>query len=364
MKIINFKKVFILLSVLVISINTTSCSKESITEELEKEGGSNNISPDNNSLNEKIITLENNFVLYKDYSLVNFILSTTNYNAFLEGKGDFKAISKKVYSHFKDDFDFIFILSVEDVMPDDLYYGVSEKVQNNILGNGLEKYSNTTNYGSEEKLKSVIYLPIPRFIKTGPFLHEIVHYWGNYGFISSTVGGHWGYSSVGGQLGGFDELLDLGNNSYQGKLNGENSFGGNANGGNTLAYGNTEMYLMGLIEESELQDIKIAENPKWVGNGKFTASSIKTITAKELVTANGKREPSYANSQKEFKGITVVISKESIKQENMENIKLDLDQFSLKESPTVWNEIFFNFWKATKGKATFDILLSNENLKE
>jgi len=42
-------------------------------------------------------------------------------------------------------------------------------------------------------------------------------------------------------------LVDLVNYTYQGKMEGENGFGTFANGGNSVPYGNLELYLMGLM---------------------------------------------------------------------------------------------------------------------
>ena len=55
--------------------------------------------------------------------------------------------------------------------------------------------------------------------------------------------------------------LPLVNNTYLGKVQGDSGFGTFANGGNSLAYSNAELYIMGLIDASELATIKIAKNP-------------------------------------------------------------------------------------------------------
>lgn len=305
-----------------------------------------------------------NFVLDEGRRLVNFVLPNAEYNKFLNDEGDLKMVSQKVYEHFDDDFDFIFVLAVEESQPEDLYYGISYKVKNDVEGIGSSIYDGTAQYGSQGNLKSVIYMPRTEYIVSGPFLHEIAHYWANHGFLSTTVGGHWGYSSAGGQLGGFDELDDLGNGTYHGKVSGRSGFGPNANGGNSIPYSNVELYVMGLIDKSELESIQIAENPISTGEfGKFTADDITTLTGADLVAEHGERVPSVQNSQKEFKALTVIISTSKLGPEKINSINKDLENFSRKGEPDSYWGNTYNFWKATGERASLTVEVSMENVQ-
>lgn len=337
----------------------TSCSKDDSDDIMDDQGNEEQENP----VNTDDAELANDFILDESNTIVNYILPKSEYNKYLEDEGDFSLISKKVYEHFKDDFDFIFVLSNEDEVPQDLYYGISYKIQNDVEGIGSGIYDGTNNYGSEGRLKSVIHLPVPGLIVNGPFLHEIMHYWGNQGFIPTTVVGHWGYANVGGQLGGFDEVISLGNNTYQGRMEGENGFGTFANGGNSVPYGSWELYLMGLIGVDELNDIQYAENPEAQGSGKFTADNIVTLTVADLIAEHGSRIPSVENSQKEFNAITVVLSHEKISDSDLATISTNLENFSRKSAPDgSWNGLY-NFWQATQERASLTIQLSEANLK-
>ncbi|PKV48526.1 hypothetical protein ATE84_0525 [Aquimarina sp. MAR_2010_214] len=332
-----------------------SCSKDDTTDSTDTGG-------DPDPSGEQTI-FEENFILGKDSKLINYVLPEAEYNKFIAGNGDFAMVSKKVYEYLNDNFDFIFILSVETEQPDGLYFGITQKVKNDVEGIGSSIYNNTASYGSQGTLKSIIHMPKTEYIRTGPFLHEIMHYWANYDFIPTTVGGHWGYSSAGGQLGGFDELTDLGGGSYKANITGKTSFGVNANGGNTVAYSNLELYLMGLITAGELQSVQVAENPSSTGNGTFTADAITTITATELITKNGARIPSQENSQKNFKAITVVISTAKLSDEKITSITVNLDNFSKNSAPDQsWGNAL-NFWQATGERATLEIDISQANIK-
>lgn len=105
-------------------------------------------------------------------------------------------------------------------------------------------------------------MPRAEYIRNEPFLYEIAHTRAHKNFISTTVVGHWSYAGVLGQLGGFDALVNLVGNSYQGSLNGRDGFGPFTNGGNGIPYGNLELYLMRLIDTDALELLQVVVNPE------------------------------------------------------------------------------------------------------
>ena len=311
---------------------------------------------------EKDIKLSESLILDQSKKFTTKVLSQSDYNTFLTDDGDVKTITNDIYKHYKDIFDFIIILGVETEQPQTLdFFGRNTTVQNNIQGIGGNIFNQSTRFGSDGKLKGVIYMPSTNYIKTGPFLHELVHVWANKDFIPTTVPGHWGYSSAGGQLGGFDTLTSLGNDTYKGTVAGRSSFGTFANGGNSIPYSNLELYVMGLIGENELQPVQVAINPKANGKpGEFTADSIKTFTVDELIERNGKRVPSVENSQKIFKTLTIIITPTPLSAEKKDEIINVIDPF-FKNEDSEPNKTL-NFWKATQGKASLENTVILENL--
>lgn len=372
------KKVYIL--AIAIFIVIASCSKEESTLDDQKtvledidesvDDNSDNDTSDTTDTEDSTfptigeIIFDQNFILNESRTFANYILPELEYNKFLEGEGSLTLISEKAYQYLNDDFDYIIILSVEAVKPPDLFYGRATAVQNQVQGIGLNTYDNSNSFGSEGRLKSIIYMPRTEYISNGPFLHEIAHTWANKGLIPSTVGGHWGFASTAGQLGGFDEIEDLGNNSYRAKLNGQTGFGTFANGGNSIIYGDLELYTMGLIGADQLDPIQVAVNPEWTQNpGEFTADAITNYTAQNLIAEHGIRIPSVADSQKSFKALTVIISKEVISKEKIDAITLRLENFSRQGNPDAsWGSLK-NFWQATQEKATFEFTVAQESLK-
>lgn len=344
----------------------TACSTDEIDEVLADETATETTdNPDGNDEPEAetpepqnptigVISFEENFILNEERSFANFVLPSAEYNKFITGDGDLRLISNKVYEYLTDDFDYIIILSVEDSQPDGLFFGRSSSISNTVAGLGGNTFDNTASYGSDGRLKNIIYMPRLEYIRNGPFLHEIAHTWANKNFLPTTVGGHWGYAGVGGQLGGFDELVNLGGNSYQGRVNGRDGFGSFANGGNAIPYSNLELYLMGLISSDALEAVLVAVNPEQGSSfGQFTADAIETYTPQEMLAANGARVPNHMNSQKEFRALTVIISKEQLDDERMETAHAYLDNFSRLAAPDDSWGTLNNFWLATAGKASF-----------
>nr|WP_298789656.1 hypothetical protein [uncultured Allomuricauda sp.] len=314
--------------------------------------------------NPDTLVLESGFTIDEEYQFTNLILSEDDYNKFLVDEGDMRMVSNKVFEHFNDDFDFIIILNVEESQPNNLYYGLSTPAQNDIEGLGRNIWDNSASFGSSGNLKTVIHMPRVEYIRNGPFLHEIQHYWSNHGLIPTTVGGHWGYSSAGGQLGGFDEIEDLGGNTYRGSVDGDVGFGTVANGGNSVPYSNLELYAMGLIGPNELESVVVAENPSSTADfGVFTADGITTYSAADIIADNGARVPSHENAQTTFNALVVVISTGTVPQEKWDTLNSNLENFAKQGDPDAsWGSLY-NFWKATSGKATFSFEIVNANLK-
>lgn len=360
---------FLIFSVVLLSCSTDSNDMEDLSNPPEDSETPEQDTPDesdtdNETGTEGTLELVEGFTLDTEKMFTHLELSDSAYNEFLAGNGDMRAVSNTVYEHFNDDFDFIIILSVEGSQPENLYYGLTTPAKNDIEGLGRSLWDNTSSFGSDGKLKTVIHMPRTEYIRNGPFLHEILHYWSNHGLIPTAAGGHWGYSSVGGQLGGFDELESLGDDRYRGLVDGRTGFGTVANGGNSLPYANLELYSMGLIGEDELETVTVAENPQPTAEfGVFTADAITSYTAEDIVAENGPRIPSAQNAQTEFNALVVVISKNGVSEEQLDTLNFNLENFARDGNPDASWGSTYNFWKATFGKATINFEISSEQLK-
>ena len=103
-------------------------------------------------------------------------------------------------------------------------------------------------------------------------------------------------------------------------------FGLYANGGNGVKYGNFELYLMGLIPPSEVEDIVYFEDVTQTtedyyndcSDGErcpiFHSTSKKTLSITQLEQDYGKRDPDSSQSQKSFKAMVMLVSKTDLTQ--------------------------------------------------
>ena len=124
------------------------------------------------------------------------------------------------------------------------------------------------------------------------------------------AGSHWGVSSVNGQLGGFDlsTLKELGDNWYT-----ADPFGVYANGGNSIPYGNFELYLMGLIPPEEVDDVVLfrgmsATAGDFFDEQKWYADKKVIVTVEDVIEKLGTRAPDHNKAQKKFRILTLVLT--------------------------------------------------------
>ena len=144
-------------------------------------------------------------------------------------------------------------------------------------------------------------------------------------------------------------------------------FGLWANGGNGVKYGNFELYLMGLIPPSEVEDIVYFEDvtqssddlKNRCSDGErcpiFHSTSKKTLTITELEQKYGKRDPDSSQSQKSFNAMVMIISESDLTQTEIVDLSNDVNYFDNT------SEKFGNFAWATGSRAslTFDNLTNS-----
>ena len=214
----------------------------------------------------------------------------------------------------------------------------------------------------------------------GPFLHELLHYWGavDIGQEYALVDGsyrtdvHWGTSDINGVLGGFDyktlkRNVDGNPQKYWATSTRAQEWGfdGFSQELSNGYFAPLELYLMGLIPSDEVSDMHVfndvtIDNNTW-GDGTFYAKSETVFTMEDFVKKYGVRKPDYQESQKEFRAIVVVVTDQPVSDEHWSLIKTDLLK---QETPgTVNDEKQTNFWEATGGRATLTLSGIDQFLK-
>ena len=275
---------------------------------------------------------------------------------------DISSYVASFYGRFRDEFDFLFIISNLErgeyrARP---YSGISIVVRNSVQGIGKRIYTpdSSSSYGSD-RLLSVMHLTERGSITGGPALHELIHTWGNDIDILRGPGGHWGFISPRGQLGGFDmaDLVDLGGGRYR-----AGNFSPEGYADQSLPYSPIELYTAGFIPPEEVPPMRVAEDGAWatdengesvIENGEpvFTASSFSTLTIQDIIDAEGPRVPDSASSQKNFRAgvIFLIDSSHPANREQLDALSDDITWFT---NPNNDDNTNYNFYEATGGRAT------------
>lgn len=282
------------------------------------------------------------------------------------------------YEHFEDEFDFLifvrnFVSGVDVDESRTPYFFRTVRNEVRGIGKGIDPPSNAHRYGSSERLQGVIFLvwvEFPqleegrRLFKTGPIIHEFAHRWANF-IIPTSYGGHWGFSSADGVVGGFDitNLMDHGGGQYT-----AGSWG--VAGPNRPAhFSPIELYLAGFIPPDEVPDIWVAEDAEWVLNDRgqrigsdngpiFTASQFKIYTIEDIIAEHGPRVPDVSQSQKDFRASVILLTDEKhpAKLDVLKRLSDDISWFchvgDSGPDDTYRGIDRYNFYEATGGRGT------------
>jgi hypothetical protein len=212
--------------------------------------------------------------------------------------------------------------------------------------------------------------------------HEIMHYWGNeldarFGFgvgLDEDFGAHWGFSSVNGQLGGFDGTtlrcetpangmppctpLASGRTRYV-----VGDFAPFTNTYRNVPYSPLELYLMGLAPASEVPATfqvltgAAITNPEVQGTGGnlvVEADGIDTVTFAEIQARHGQK-PMLPQADRVMRAAFVVISATPASDEVMNDVARFAAVFGGRETVTEWA----SFGTIASERATLDTELGS-----
>lgn len=300
-------------------------------------------------------------------NVANLLMSAEDYDNWIQNDGfqtttQPSVITKKLYQYFKDDFDVIMLITNETSLPSTIpYYGINMPIANSVKGIGKSIYSNSSYYGSAGKLFSLMYLPYMNAIKFGPTLHEFCHCWANYA-IPTAVSGHWGIcgGNTKGQLGGFKQSTLLTNVDGIANKYSVETFGTNANGGNSVPYNEFELYLMGMLPIESVQEFDAfpvvpPATFDYCDDSHqricFLADTRTHYTQESLITLLGQRVPNHTNSQKQFKALFVILSKEPLTSQEWTACESAIGWFCQTSDD---GSSLYNFWEATRGVGSID----------
>jgi hypothetical protein len=229
-----------------------------------------------------------------------------------------KKVFQEFYKYYKDSFDFVVVMPVCTIyrpvdMAENVPYCVP--VQNKVQNIGVPIFDDTAEFGSKGRLKSVIY----HSFGYGAILdHETGHNWGirigeALGFTGATCkyydayGWHYTpYANLPGQMGAFPqlELTDNGDGTYKAVKYSTGADYTETDRGYSLL----TLYLMGLVDPSDVPPVMILTDSDYPNYNKIPANKFDTYTIQQIMDSNGgERIPAYPNTQKTFRmGLVVV----------------------------------------------------------
>lgn len=311
----------------------------------------------------------------------SMVLSENEYKEWkddaISGNGVLAQYTKEVYEKFEDDFDFIIFQLNEPTLGDFDYYGKSFSVSNDVSGIGMAVFDHSDFYGSQHRLQQIIHMPCyKKGIINGPFLHEILHRWGQHAFATidldgNDYSGHWGLTggSTNGQLGGFQQnklMVDDPAHPYHYSVSGA-YFGENANGGNSVPYNDIELYLMGMIPLDSVANFTLFNAVDSFSYDKESniyhiySDSVTIYDKNKIANEVGERLPSSATSQKDFKALFIIVSNSELTCEEKRIYDQQISQFCQIGDD---ESHLYNFWEATRGLGTFTTGNISQSLKK
>lgn len=301
-----------------------------------------------------------------DMPFVSMVLPEEEYTTWENGTFNLKRYTQSIYGEFPDEFDFIVFVLNEKEYPADLNYaGISYPISSTESGIGVNPFDNTDYYGSNGKLQNILYMPNKNGLRSGPFLHEICHRWANHAFHTIDMGGnecvaHWGLTggNTPGQLGGFDQNELIRNVDGDSTKFVVTDFGTTANYGNSVPYTDLELYLMGMLPLSDVrpfdvfQSIDSSSYEAKYGTVTLYSSAVAHYTPEKIEKELGARVPDYSQSQKEFKALFCVLTKEALTDEEKAEYNSQIMWFC-DTTGTDYHSAVYNFREATRGVGSF-----------
>jgi hypothetical protein len=275
-------------------------------------------------------------------------------------------VARTLFQAFDDEFDFLMV-AFADGEGESVEQGRTVRAASRIPGLGLHLGDRTRRFGSDGRLVALLMTMEHRHFDTRMPIHELAHLWGQYAIDRTGSGSHWGFTEVGGQLGGWERgtLQHLGNGTWVARGPGMPAgFSLTSAEGPPLPYAPMELYLMGVLPPDSVAPFQVARGARWVSEeaGIFQADRIDVWTVEDLIERHGPRRPAWPDAPTEFRGLYAVISAEPLDDGTRDQIDRDVEDFA-RPGPRR-HRTYLNFWEATGGRATIVMDRLHETVRE
>lgn len=238
---------------------------------------------------------------------------------------DVAPITRRAYQLLPDEWDFVNLVPSTFNIPRNRFH---LPLRNSVQGIGQIPPADVASFGSAARLQGYSFFP-SQLIYDGAdhgYSHETAHQWINH--MSTGVFGpgrpHWPMSSMATNIMNFSDASGRG---FHVPCRFDLQANGNINVtpyvlGQTL-FNDMDLYLMGLMNPNEVSNQFIVTDPAKVdsaassqspcsGLGTLSPSQYQTVNANNIIASQGARVPSAEASQKEFRSLHIVISRDAL----------------------------------------------------
>jgi hypothetical protein len=201
------------------------------------------------------------------------------------------AVARRLSRDLEDDFDVIFVI-VHDRNPPDGGHRESVYLDRGTPGLGLPAPTPPEALPRWHRLRSVVVLGGEAGLRRGPSLRGLLLAYADRLSLpgcSPGPGAGWGWSDVGGQLGGAASLTEIAPGRWRAAGPGRGPFGLVANGGNVVPYAPLELYLMGLAPLADVRPVTFLRDARPAADGTIEAAGACRLDAKTLASRFGER---------------------------------------------------------------------------
>ncbi len=246
------------------------------------------------------------------------IVAPAFFNATQSGV-NLNVVSQRFYQTFRDEYDMLNLATAGFYVQNRIHVGV----KNDVQGIGQTINDRTAGTGSTGRLLGFNLFPNIAFFdgaNTG-YIHEIGHQWIQFMQVAPFTSGipHWPFSSMAAGVMGFSIPGSGAGGNYNCRITTEA-------GGVRLTPDNTpkmftdlDLYLMGLLPADQVGENIVFNNQSDPAisqcNGLYTGA-VTRVRAAEVIAAFGPRVPSFANSPKQFRLATIVVSPDALLNED------------------------------------------------
>ena len=232
-------------------------------------------------------------------------------------------VTRLFYQYFPDEFDFINIVTI----PAQYRATYFLNIKNSTKGLGLERFDNTSDYGSSGRLESIVRIPIPEHLDLASpeYLRMLGYNWMNYTDhpILSGATPHWPISHLAWGIMGYQdkssaqhrrfpyyfEKYTVGNFLFR-YWTGDYFLYPSPTGDD---FTSMELYLMGLLPASEAGGFSVLENQyQQVCSRCVVEGPLIDFHVNHLIASNGPRIPDFSKSRKNFKAATIIVSNDRL----------------------------------------------------